>query len=137
MGKNYGTLALIVIALAIFARNAWGLPWTVQHIAGLAIVVPSFLLFVLARVQLGNAFSVKAKATTLVTMGLYSRIRNPVYFFGALMILGVIVWVSRPWMLLFYVVLIPVQVIRIRKEEKVLTEKFGEAYVEYKRKTWF
>jgi len=70
-------------------------------------------------------------------MGLYSRIRNPVYFFGALMILGVIVWVSRPWMLLFYVVLIPVQVIRIRKEEKVLTEKFGEAYVEYKRKTWF
>jgi protein-S-isoprenylcysteine O-methyltransferase Ste14 len=126
LGKNYGTLALIVIALAIFARNAWALPWTVQHIAGLV-----------ARVQLGNAFSVKAKATTLVTTGLYSRIRNPVYFFGALMILGVIVWVSRPWMLLFYVVLIPVQVIRIRKEEKVLTEKFGEAYVEYKRKTWF
>ena len=29
------------------------------------------------------------------------------------------------------------QVVRSRKEERVLTEKFGAAYLEYKQKTWF
>jgi protein-S-isoprenylcysteine O-methyltransferase Ste14 len=99
--------------------------------------VPSFVLFILARIQLGNAFSVKAKATTLVTSGLYSRIRNPIYVLAGLMIVGVIVWVNRPWLFLFFVVLIPMQLYRSRLEEQVLTEKFGETYLEYKRRTWF
>ncbi|MGD0734627.1 MAG: isoprenylcysteine carboxylmethyltransferase family protein [Terracidiphilus sp.] len=137
MKLNYGTLAVAVLFAVLIARYTWGQPWTISQIAGLAIAVPSFLLFVLARVQLGKAFSVQAKATTLVTTGLYSRIRNPIYTFGALMILGVIIWVNKPWLLLFYVVLIPLQISRSRKEERVLTEKFGETYVEYKRKTWF
>ena len=66
-----------------------------SRIAGIAIAVPSFRLFVLARIQLGQAFSVQAKASTLVTTGLYSRIRNPIYVFGALMFVGVIVWTGR------------------------------------------
>ena len=31
----------------------------------------------------------RAKAQTLVTHGLYSRIRNPIYVFGALVIAGI------------------------------------------------
>jgi protein-S-isoprenylcysteine O-methyltransferase Ste14 len=134
---NYGTLAVALFFAVVFATHAWGMPWTIQHIAGLAIAAPSFLLFVLARIQLGDAFSVEAKATTLVTTGLYSRIRNPIYTFGGLMIAGVMIWANNPWLLLCFVVLIPLQVLRSRKEERVLTEKFGEAYVEYKRQTWF
>jgi protein-S-isoprenylcysteine O-methyltransferase Ste14 len=134
---NYGTLAFAVIALLLFVKGTWGMPWTISHIAGLAIAGPAFLLFALARVQLGKAFSVEAKATTLVTTGLYSRIRNPIYFFGALMIAGVFLCVNRPWLFLFFLVLIPLQVYRTRKEEQVLTKKFGEAYLEYKRRTWF
>ncbi|MGD0894126.1 MAG: isoprenylcysteine carboxylmethyltransferase family protein [Terracidiphilus sp.] len=137
MRLNYGTLAVALLFAVVFATHAWGKPWTVPHIVGLAVAVPSFLLFILARVQLGNAFSVEAKATTLVTTGLYSRIRNPIYTFGALMILGVMIWVNRPSLLLFYVVLIPLQISRSRQEERVLTEKFGDAYLEYKRHTWF
>ena len=79
----------------------------------------------------------QAKASTLVTTGLYSRIRNPIYFFGALMILGIIIWSNKPLLLLFFVVLIPLQIYRIRKEERVLAEKFGAAYLDYKRQTWF
>ena len=100
-------------------------------------MIPAFLLFVLARIQLGQAFSVQAKATTLVTAGIYARIRNPIYVFGGLMILGVIIWAHRPWLLLIFVVLIPMQLLRVRKEEQVLEAKFGDAYLEYKRKTWF
>lgn len=137
MKLNYGTLALIVVVVLVFLSQAWRLPWTVPRIVGLSIAIPSFLLFILARVQLGQAFSVQAKASTLVTTGLYSRIRNPIYTFGALMIAGVIVWTGRPMLLLVFAVLIPLQVYRVRKEERVLEEKFGSAYRDYKRRTWF
>ena len=83
------------------------------------------------------AFSARAKASKLVTTGLYSRVRNPIYVFGALTIAGVIIWTNRPWLLLVFAVLVPLQVYRSRKESLVLKEKFGAAYLEYKQKTWF
>jgi protein-S-isoprenylcysteine O-methyltransferase Ste14 len=95
------------------------------------------MLFAIARIQLGRAFSVQAKASALVTIGIYSRIRNPIYLFGSLTIAGIVLWANRPWLLLFFVVLVPLQVYRIRKEERVLAEKFGASYMEYKRRTWF
>jgi protein-S-isoprenylcysteine O-methyltransferase Ste14 len=134
---NYGTLAFALVAFLICAVYASRFPLTPPRIVGLSIAIPSFLLFVLARMQLGSAFSVEAKASTLVTTGLYSRIRNPIYVFGALMIAGAIIWANMPWLLLFFLVLIPLQVYRSRKEEAVLFEKFGTAYLDYKRKTWF
>ena len=104
---------------------------------GLAIAVPAFLLFVLARIQLGRAFSVQAKASTLVTTGIYARIRNPIYVFGGLLIAGIFIFLHRPWWLLIFVVLIPLQLFRVHKEEQVLEAEFADAYREYKRKTWF
>ena len=137
MKFNYGSLALVTIALVAFLALAWGPPWTPMRIAGLAIAIPSFLLLALARIQLGRAFSVQAKATTLVTTGLYSRIRNPIYLFGGLFIAGIVLFTQRPVLLLFLVVLVPMQLFRIRNEERVLEEKFGTAYSDYKRQTWF
>jgi protein-S-isoprenylcysteine O-methyltransferase Ste14 len=137
MKLNLVTLAAGIIALSLFGIHAAHLPWTAWRIGGIAIAAPAFLLFVAARIELGRAFSVKAKATTLVTTGVYSRIRNPIYFFGAVMILGIIIWTGRPWLLLVFAALIPLQVVRSRKEERVLTEKFGAAYLDYKQKTWF
>jgi protein-S-isoprenylcysteine O-methyltransferase Ste14 len=130
-------MAFILAFAVVFALNLHRFPLNITRAVGLGITIPSFLLFMLARVQLGRAFSVKAKATALVTTGLYSRIRNPIYIFGVLMVAGVIIWANRPWFLLVYVVIIPLQMFRIRKEEQVLEDKFGSAYLEYKRRTWF
>jgi len=137
MKLNVITLAVFVVGLILFASHAANLPWTPLRIAGVAIAVPAFILFSVARMQLGRSFSVEAKATELVSTGLYSRIRNPIYFFGAIMILGIIIWTGRPVLLLIYVVLIPLQIVRARKEALVLEAKFGDAYVEYRKKTWF
>jgi protein-S-isoprenylcysteine O-methyltransferase Ste14 len=82
-------------------------------------------------------FCVQAKASTLVTTGLYSRIRNPIYVFGSLTVAGFLLWVKLSWLLLFFVILLPLQVYRSRKEALVLAEKFGSSYLNYKRQTWF
>lgn len=137
MKLNIGTVVLVFVVFALFVWNAWGQQWTAWRIVGMAIAVPAFLLFVVARIQLGRAFSVQAKASILVTKGIYSRIRNPIYVFGGLVIAGAIIWAHRPWWLLIFVLLIPMQFLRVRKEEQVLEAKFGDAYREYKRKTWF
>jgi protein-S-isoprenylcysteine O-methyltransferase Ste14 len=135
---NFGSLLLVFVVLGfLLFRFGGAVVWTTWQIAGLAIFVPTFLLFVLARIELGRAFSIQAKASTLVTTGLYSRIRNPIYVFGTLMSVGIFIFVHRPWLLLIWVVLIPLQVFRVRKEEQVLEAKFGDAYRDYKRRTWF
>ena len=137
MKLNFATLAVLIIAVSIFGAYAAHLPWTVWRVVGIAIAAPAFVLFAAARMQLGYAFSVQARATTLVTAGLYSRIRHPIYVFGALTIVGIIIWTGRPWLLLVFAVIVPVQVARSRKEERVLTQRFGAAYLDYKEKTWF
>ena len=137
MKLNILTIMIGIFALAIFVHHALQIGWTEQRIVGMAIAVPAFVLLLIARVQLGRAFSVQAKATTLVTTGLYSRIRNPVYVFSAVFLAGLILWANRPWLFVLFVVLIPMQVFRSRQEAQVLTEKFGDAYLEYRRRTWF
>jgi len=137
MRANVLTFALIVaVAVALF-RQSMGLPWTMSRIIGVAIAAPALLLLLTARIQLGRAFSVRAKASNLVTSGLYSRIRNPIYVFSVLFILGLIIWSGRPLYLLIFAVLVPMQIYRSRKESAVLEAKFGEEYRNYKQRTWF
>lgn len=137
MKLNLATLAILLVFAVLFILQASRMPWTPAHIIGMSITVPAFLLLIVARLQLGAAFSVQAKASNLVTTGLYSRIRNPIYIFGALFIVGILIWANKPWFLLILVILIPLQITRGRKEAKVLEEKFGPAYVAYRQKTWF
>ena len=112
-------------------------PWVPMRIAGASMIVFGFLMWAVARFQLGKAFSVKAQASVLVTRGIYSRIRNPIYVFGSIMIAGMLLFFLKPEGLLLFLALIPMQVIRARKESAVLEAAFGDEYREYRRGTWF
>ena len=110
---------------------------SLRYWIALAVAVVAFVLWITARIQLGRAFSVRAKATELVTSGLYSKIRNPVYFFGQVAITATAVaWGN--WILVVLVFLgIPMQIARAHKEAQVLEEKFGDEYRRYRAQTWF
>ncbi len=112
-------------------------PWTDMQIAGLVLVVAGFVLWAAARWQLGSSFAVTAQARQLVTQGLYSRIRNPIYFFGSWVIAGGFLLARRPMGLLIFLVLIPLQIWRSERESAVLEAKFGEEYRRYRAGTWF
>jgi protein-S-isoprenylcysteine O-methyltransferase Ste14 len=137
MKLNYVTLAIFVVFFVFVGVWVVHQPLTPMRLLGIVIALPSALLLMVARVQLGSAFSVEAKASKLVKTGLYSRIRNPIYVFGALAIIGLLLMTGRPVLLLLFLVLIPLQVVRVRREEQVLAGRFGAEYEEYKRGTWF
>jgi len=94
-------------------------------------------LWLVARWQLGNAFSVTAQAHQLVTQGLYSKIRHPIYVFGTLAFLFVVLALQGWSALIIWVVVLLIQVVRLRREERVLAETFGAEYTTYRSKTWF
>lgn len=111
--------------------------WTPTAIVGMFLYVAGFILWTVARFQLGASFSVKAEARQLVTRGLYSKVRNPIYVFGLCTIAGLLLVLNRPIWLLIYVVIIPLQIWRAGKEAQVLEAKFGEEYRKYRAGTWF
>jgi protein-S-isoprenylcysteine O-methyltransferase Ste14 len=137
MKTNIITLVLAVLVISFMGIHFWGQPWTPTRIAGIAIGLPSFVFVVLARIELGGSFSIRPKAEALVTHGLYSRIRNPIYLFGGVAIAGALLYVNRPSGLWILAVLVPLQFYRTRQEEKALEARFGDEYREYKSRTWF
>lgn len=110
---------------------------SIRYWAALTVAAIAFAFWITARVQLGNAFSVGAKAKYLVTTGLYSKIRNPVYFFGHIAIVATAVawgkWILAGLMLLGF----PMQMTRAHREQQVLEAAFGDEYRRYKAQTWF
>ena len=111
--------------------------WTSLRIVGMVLIIAGFVLWTIARFQLGASFAVKAEARQLVTRGLYSRIRNPIYVFGSWVLAGAILVFGKPVWLLIFFPLIPLQIWRARKESVVLEAAFGEEYRKYRAGTWF
>jgi protein-S-isoprenylcysteine O-methyltransferase Ste14 len=126
---------MIIVVFVLF--QVGDRPWTALRVLGLILMLGGAVAMIVARLQLGNSFSILPKARELVTRGIYSRIRNPVYVFSAILIAGLFLYVNRPQYLWLFLILIPVQILRARAEGKVLEERFGEAYTQYKARTWF
>ena len=104
---------------------------------GAFVALASFALLLVARVQLGKAFAVTPQAKGLVTAGLYSRLRHPMYLFVDLTLIGVALATGTWYPLVPLAILIPLQIMNAGRESRVLAEKFGAKYAEYRRATWF
>jgi protein-S-isoprenylcysteine O-methyltransferase Ste14 len=137
MKANLITLVAFVVATVWLVLHLHLIAWTPVKIAGATLAAGAIAMLVVARLQLGASFSVKAKARKLVTTGLYAKIRNPIYVFGGLFLVGIAIVLENWILLLILAVLAPVQIARSKKEEQVLHDAFGEEYERYKAGTWF
>jgi protein-S-isoprenylcysteine O-methyltransferase Ste14 len=137
MKANVITLVVIVVMTVWLAAQVGSVAWTPVKVVGGAMAAAGVVLLIVARLQLGVAFSIQAKAKKLVTTGIYSRIRNPIYVFSAVFLVGIVIVLERWLLLLPIAALVALQVVRARKEERVLATAFGEEYERYKARTWF
>lgn len=128
------TIASIVIHKRTYLSfNIEVIPSIVFKVFGISFMMLGFIIWfsgtVLARIDKN------IKEDKLVTTGIYAYVRNPIYsgiwFFltGILIIYHSYIMVGLP--ILFYILLR----ILVKKEEKVLTERFGQEYLKYKKNT--
>jgi protein-S-isoprenylcysteine O-methyltransferase Ste14 len=80
----------MMIFLVVFAYSLSHRGHGFHHIAGLIVALVGLGFRILSRIHLGDSFSVKSEAKKLVTSGMYSKIRNPIYIFSLLAFTGVI-----------------------------------------------
>jgi len=126
----------LLYPLVLFLALLYG-PRDSLWVAGLIISIASALLWFLARRQLGKSFSVEPEARQLVTGGLYSKIRHPIYLFGDLAYFSALL-ALRNWIgLLVWLLVVLQDIRRARNEERVLAEAFGPEFQVYRSRTWF
>ena len=130
-------IALAILLLYLYLPGVKEQPWTASRKAGAFLVVFGYVLVITARVQLGTSFSVRPEARELVTHGLYSRIRNPMYVFLDVLLFGLVLVLRIYWLFLILAGLAISQGLQARREAKLLQEKFGQAYLDYRNQTWF
>jgi protein-S-isoprenylcysteine O-methyltransferase Ste14 len=124
--------------LAFYAYALWKHRPGALYILGMAVATVGFVLWLVARAQLGTSFTVKPEAHRLVTTGLYSRIRNPIYFFNLAGATGL--FVAMRWYYvggIFIAAVIVFQWQRAKAEAAVLEAAFGDEYRKYRAQTWF
>jgi protein-S-isoprenylcysteine O-methyltransferase Ste14 len=131
------TLQILAAGVLLWMLVTWKTPWNAMRYIGTILTVAGISLLGVARYQLGRSFSARAQAHELVTRGLYSKIRNPIYLFGNVGVIGLLLVLQNPvlWIVLAFVVI--VQAIRAQREARVLEAAFGDAYRQYRSKTWF
>jgi len=128
---------LPLLAIAYLVYEFAHPPWTSMRVTGLVLMMPALIFLTILRIQLGNSFSLAPRATQLVTHGIYSRIRNPIYLFGTFVFSGLFLFLERPFLLLLLVPVLILQISRARAEARLLEEHFGDQYRQYKAATWF
>ncbi len=132
---NYGDIVFFVgvyIYCLFHPRPGW------QYLVGMAVATAGYTLWLTARVQLGKSFTPRPEARELVTTGLYSKFRNPIYVFGSGGIVALFLgmrWYAAA--IVFGTFSCVFQWARSRAEAKVLEAKFGDEYRKYRAQTWF
>jgi protein-S-isoprenylcysteine O-methyltransferase Ste14 len=102
--------------------------------ASLILLLAGQFVCAVALTQLGRSFSVMPEARLLVTSGIYSRIRHPLYFAEAVAALGVLLQYRTVGAALLVAAQFAVKLWRMREEEKVLEAEFP-GHANYRRRT--
>jgi protein-S-isoprenylcysteine O-methyltransferase Ste14 len=112
-------LALVFFVLFLpHTRQAWFFPGLIVSILGELLQV--------------WCFSTIKTHKKLTVIGPYMFVRNPMYIGRFFLIFGILMMAANPWLLLIYTALYWFYMTnRVKREEKLLAELFGEDYRNY------
>lgn len=161
VARSGGPLTRVIEALAFFGLLFWLvqillyalhsrfeiLPQTLHYqlfdapaakIVGLGLGSLGLIVFVLAFFNFGDSWrmGIDRKAPgALVTRGIFSVTRNPIYVFINSWFIGTFLINGTLFFLVFAVLAFAVQHWQILREEKFLAQRYGEAYEQYVKQT--
>ena len=105
----------VIMGVALFVLGAWIARWSFQTMR-----------------SIGTTGNPRAESTALATHGAFRLSRNPIYLAMTIMYIGITFWVDSVWLLIFLIpLLITMQWGVLLREERYLTQQFGQAYKDY------
>ena len=141
LGGLFVTMVLIPL---IYTATRW-LDFANYHLAGwvgwlgVLLLIGSIVIFARAHLDLKSNWSPSLEIYekhTLITDGIYKYIRHPMYASQWLWVIAQILllhnWLAGPIDLIFF---IPFYFLRVKTEEKMMINQFGEGYLKYMKKT--
>lgn len=107
---------------------------SIQNALGLIMFIAGLTIAIIAQITLKRNYSstlVIREDHQLITHGIYRYTRHPIYLGVIIACIGLPVYAFNLYGLLVMLALIPIFLCRIRMEEKLLIEEFGDAYLTY------
>jgi protein-S-isoprenylcysteine O-methyltransferase Ste14 len=133
----FGIPFLVAIALQLTVPYSFpkGVPMPVFIIAGMAFIIVGVALVVLARREFarrGQPTDPGLPTGEIVSTGIFSISRNPLYLGGICVLIGIALALNLPWVLVLLVpAIIACHYVLIAPEERYLAAAFGEEYRTY------
>jgi protein-S-isoprenylcysteine O-methyltransferase Ste14 len=142
--RSYLPLVLLVLIIPAlmdysypFGSHAWKLAWELFSFmtAMFGLAVRAYTIGYTPKNTSGRNV-IKQVADSLNTTGIYSILRNPLYFGNFFMTLGVIMSIRHGWLCLVYSLVFWLYYERIiMAEETFLSGKFGKEFDDYRART--
>ena len=133
----WGLTHAFIILTCIIISDQFLPPFQEYNLISSIVFVAGILIFSVGWKDLGEPrFGIEPGQ--LRTNGIYAIIRHPIYLGIKLMFFGIAL-LSRSivGLILTGLILIPLHVVRTRKEEAALIRKYGDQYREYRERTIF
>ncbi|MDP2981636.1 MAG: isoprenylcysteine carboxylmethyltransferase family protein [Candidatus Omnitrophota bacterium] len=124
-----GLGAVILLSNFVFHHQRQPVLDGMLNALGMGLILFGFLFRISAR---GYKEENTSNGNALVKTGPYAVIRNPMYFGTFIIGTGVVVMLLELWFIfLFAAVFFMIYIPQMKKEERVLLERFGQEYKEY------
>jgi len=136
-----GQLIFMIIFLAVWILDSFVFNWSTfltENVTWYIITIPGLLILIIsglmARSGLKMVFGEKRETPHVITKGVFSIVRHPVYLAAILLYLGLIVLTLSLISAGIWIMIIIFYWAISRFEEKLLLNKFGKEYEEYMQK---
>jgi protein-S-isoprenylcysteine O-methyltransferase Ste14 len=137
-GKISGYITWIIYLLLIFKIDIIDRGTYIHNdYISYIILIIGLLFSILSIINLGTStrLGLPSEDTVLKTNGLYKLSRNPMYLGFNLVTISSMIYTLNIWIILLGIYSIIVYHLIILGEEKFMQTRFGEKYVDYKKKT--
>ena len=136
---GYIALECLILILAPVEQNLMEVRVSVpQQIVGTALLILGLGIVLASFVALGRNFRIFAaprRSGTLITRGIYRRVRHPMYTGAVVLFAGYILLWGSLWSVPLWLAFAALYVLKVIKEEAILVERFPQ-YREYSSRTW-
>jgi len=135
--ENIVPLSVSLISL-ILIFNYYSI--SLNYFSGLLFASTGNIIWWLGKLRLGDAFYdvlEKPNAKRLITTGVYSKIRHPIYLGMILVTIGWALLFNFSIMYLLTVGFVVFLLIKMHIEDKFLSRKFRQKWQNYRKNSWF